>query len=239
MSLIITGKATHPVYLRIHAKGVEIEDARGLWGLNTRQTESRLRSDLKDISAEVLSIGPAGENQVLFASVQAGVDHAAGRTGMGAVFGSKYIKALVVQAANQQEKMNGAAADIVNRYIKNMKASVARFNDYATYGSAGDVLETNQWGLLGTRNYRQGQVPDAKSIDGRGLQKFVTPKTRCHRCPVRCKAEIKISNGIYKGFRGSRPEYETVNEDGAALRSYRSCRIVISNQSMQHFGPGH
>ena len=214
MSLIITGKAPNPVYLRIHARGVDIEDAGPLWGLNTRQTESRLRSDLGDNSAEVLSIGPAGENQVLFASVQAGIDHAAGRTGMGAVLGSKHIKALVVQAGHKREKMNGVTSEIVKRYIKNMKANVARFHDYATYGSAGDVLETNQWGLLGTHNYRLGQVCDAKEIDGRGLQKFVTKKNSCHRCPVHCKAEIEINDGSYKGFRGGRPEYETVMKMG-------------------------
>jgi len=214
MSLIITGKAPDPVYIRINSKGVEIEDAGRIWGLDTRQTESRLRSDLGDDHVQVLSIGPAGENQVLFASVLAGRDHAAGRTGLGAVLGSKHVKALVVQAENKREKMNGVTAEIVKRYIKNMKANVGRFHDYATYGSAGDVLETNEWGLLGTHNYRQGQVPDAKEIDGRELQKFVIKKNSCHRCPVHCKADIKINDGNYKGFQGGRPEYETVMKMG-------------------------
>jgi len=214
MSLIITGKAPHPVYIRINSTGVEIEDAAKFWGLDTWQTESRLRSDLADDLAQVLSIGPAGENQVLFAGVMAGRDHAAGRTGIGAVLGSKQVKAVVVQAEKKREKMNAATAEVVKRYIKNMKANVARFHDYTTYGSAGDVLETNQWGLLGTHNYRQGQVPDAKEIDGRELQKFVIKKAGCHRCPVNCKAEIKISDGIHKGFQGGRPEYETVMKMG-------------------------
>ena len=214
MSLIITGKAPHPVYIRINSTGVEIEDAAKFWGLDTWQTESRLRSDLADDLAQVLSIGPAGENQVLFAGVMAGRDHAAGRTGIGAVLGSKHVKAVVVQAEKKREKMNAATAEVVKRYIKNMKANVARFHDYTTYGSAGDVLETNQWGLLGTHNYRQGQVPNAVEIDGRELQKFVIKKTGCHRCPVNCKAEIKISDGIYKGFQGGRPEYETVMKMG-------------------------
>lgn len=214
MSLIITGKAPHPVYIRINSTGVEIEDAAKFWGLDTWQTESRLRSDLADDLAQVLSIGPAGENQVLFAGVMAGRDHAAGRTGIGAVLGSKQVKAVVVQAEKKREKMNAATAEVVKRYIKNMKANVARFHDYTTYGSAGDVLETNQWGLLGTHNYRQGQVPNAAEIDGRELQKFVIKKAGCHRCPVNCKAEIKISDGIYKGFQGGRPEYETVMKMG-------------------------
>jgi aldehyde:ferredoxin oxidoreductase len=214
MSLIITGKAPRPVHIRINSTGVEIKDAAQLWGLDTRQTESRLRSDLADDRAQVLSIGPAGENQVLFASVLAGSDHAAGRTGMGAVLGSKHVKALVIQAEKDREKTNGATVELVKRYIKNIKANVGRYHDYATYGSAGDVLETNQWGLLGTKNYRQGQVPDAKKIDGRGLQKFVLKKNSCHRCPVHCKADIEISDGKYKDFRGGRPEYETVMKMG-------------------------
>ena len=214
MSLIITGQAPHSVYIRINSRGVEIKDAKGLWGLDTRQTESRLRSDLGDNRAQVLSIGPAGENQVLFASVLAGTDHAAGRTGIGAILGSKNVKALVIQAEKEREKMDGATAEIVKRYIKNMKANAGRYHDYATYGSAGDVLETNQWGLLGTHNYRQGQVPDAMAIDGRGLQKFVLKRNSCHRCPVHCKAEIEISDGNHKNFRGGRPEYETVMKMG-------------------------
>ena len=214
MSLIITGKAPGPVYIRISSKGVEIKDAGRIWGLDTRQTASKIKSDLGDDRTQMLSIGPAGENQVLFASVLAGRDHAAGRTGMGAVFGSKHVKAVVVQAEAKQKKMNEVTAKIVTRYIKNMKTKVGRFHDYATFGSAGDVLETNQWGLLGTHNYRQGQVPDAKEIDGRGLQKYVTKKSSCHRCPVHCKAEIKISEGNYKGFQGGRPEYETVMKMG-------------------------
>jgi aldehyde:ferredoxin oxidoreductase len=104
MSLIITGKALRPVHIQINSKGVEIKDAAHLWGLDTRQTETRLRSDLADDRAQVLSIGPAGENQVLFASVMAGRDHAAGRTGMGAVLGSKHVKALVIQAEKDREK---------------------------------------------------------------------------------------------------------------------------------------
>lgn len=214
MSLIVTGKAHQPVYLRIHSRGVEIEDARRLWGLDTRQTESKLKTDLGDTRAQVLSIGPAGENQVLFASVLSGMDHAAGRTGMGAVLGSKHLKALVAQAEKKREKATGVQMEIVKRYIEKMKANVGRYNDYATYGSAGDVMETNQWGLLGTHNYRQGQVADAEKIDGRGLQKFVVKKKSCHRCPVHCKAEIKIGDGIHKGFRGGRPEYETLMKMG-------------------------
>ena len=214
MGLIITGKAHHPIYIRINSKGVEIKDAGRLWGLDTRQTQTRLRSALGDDRAQVLCIGPAGENQVGFAGVLAGKDHAAGRTGIGAVLGSKNIKALVVQAENERQKMNEATAKVVKRYLKNMKANVGRFHDYATYGSSGDVLETNQWGLLGTQNYRQGQVPDAMEIDGRGLQKFVLKKKACHRCPVHCKAEIEIRDGNYKGFRGGRPEYETVMKMG-------------------------
>ncbi|CAB1085223.1 Tungsten-containing aldehyde:ferredoxin oxidoreductase (EC [Olavius algarvensis Delta 1 endosymbiont] len=214
MGLIITGKAPRPIYIRITSNGVDIEDADGLWGLDTRQTQTRLRSDLGDERAQVLCIGPAGENQVRFAGVLAGKDHAAGRTGLGAVFGSKNIKALVVQAEKVRPKMSEAAAKVVKHYIRNMKTNTGRFHDYATYGSSGDVLETNEWGLLGTRNYRLGQVPDALGIDGRGLQKFVFKKNACPRCPVHCKADIEIRDGDYKGFRGGRPEYETVMKMG-------------------------
>jgi aldehyde:ferredoxin oxidoreductase len=96
-----------------------------------------------------------------------------------------------------------------------MKGNVSRYRDYSTYGSSGDIMETNQMGMLGTRNYQEYQIDKVEQIDGRQLNQFVKKKSKCHRCPISCKAEIKLKGDRYKGFEGGRPEYETIIDLGA------------------------
>jgi aldehyde:ferredoxin oxidoreductase len=214
-SIIITGRAAQPVYVYLGPDGVKIKDARRLWGLNTRDTEEGLHQDIGSESIDMLTIGPAGEKGVLFACIMAGWDHAAGRTGLGALMGAKNLKAIVLQAAPKKEKMNSEQAAVIRQYVAQMKNSVSRYRDYSTYGSSGDVLETNQMGMLGTRNYQEYQIDNVEQIDGRQLNQFVKKKSKCHRCPIHCKAEVELKGDRYKGFKGGRPEYETVIDLGA------------------------
>ncbi len=214
-SIIIRGRSPRPVYLNVTPQGIDIRDAGKLWGMDTRETGLRLKTDLGDQKLEIMTIGSAGENQVHYACIMLGADHAAGRTGMGAVMGSKNLKAIVVQSPRLKEKMDSETSRLVKGYIHKVKASVSRYRDYSTWGSSGDILELHQLGLLGTENYRKMQFDKAREIDGRSLANFVTRKTSCHRCPVHCKAEVEIPGGEHKGFKGGRPEYETVIDLGA------------------------
>jgi len=214
-SIIITGRAARPVYLHLGPDGVQVNDARQLWGLDNRDTEERLKKDVGADNVDMLTIGPAGEKGVLFACIMAGWDHAAGRTGLGALMGAKNLKAIVLQAEPKKEKMNSAQADVIRQYVAQMKSSVSRYRDYSTYGSSGDILETNQMGMLGTKNYQEYQIDNAEQIDGRQLNQFVQKKSKCHRCPIQCKAEIELKGERYKGFKGGRPEYETIIDLGA------------------------
>ena len=214
-SIIIRGSSPRPVFLRVHHDNVELVDASALWGLDTRETEKRLKEDLRDEKLDIMAIGPAGENQVRYACIMLGIDHSAGRTGMGAVMGSKRLKAVVVQGTRMREKMDVDTVRVVKEYIRKIKASSSRFHDFSTWGSSGDILEIDQIGALGTRNYRQVQFEGAKAIDGRRLTDFATRRVSCPRCPVHCKAEIEIKAGRYRGFTGGRPEYETVIDLGS------------------------
>jgi aldehyde:ferredoxin oxidoreductase len=103
-SIIITGRAAQPVYLYLGPDGVKVNDARYLWGLDTRDTEERLNQDIGSENIDMLTIGPAGEKGVLYACIMAGWDHAAGRTGLGALMGAKNLKAIVLQAEPKIEK---------------------------------------------------------------------------------------------------------------------------------------
>lgn len=208
-SLILRGRSPRPVYLKIDPNGVKIEGADQFWGLDTRETEKGLKDMLNDKNAEIITIGIAGENQVRYACLMAGEDHSAGRTGMGAVMGSKNLKAIVVQGNPRRDKMDAITTQLVKEYIHKIKANISRYHDYSTWGSSGDVLETNEMGMLGTKNYRQSQFEAAENIDGRRMTDYSKRKTSCHRCPVACKAVVEINSGKYKGFKGGRPEYET------------------------------
>ena len=214
-SIIIRGQAAQPVYLYLGPDGVKVNDARHLWGLDTRETEERLHQDVGSENIDMLTIGPAGEKGVLYACIMAGWDHAAGRTGLGALMGAKNLKAIVLQVAPKKEKMNPEQAAVVQQYVAQMKNSVSRYRDYSTYGSSGDILETNQMGMLGTRNYQDYQIDQVEQIDGRQLNQFVKKKRKCHRCPIHCKADVELQRGPYKGFKGGRPEYETIIDLGA------------------------
>ena len=234
-SLIIRGRSRTPVYLQIDENGVEIHDAGALWGKDTRASDAHLKAALGDHKMDVLTIGPAGENQVLYACIMAGIDHAAGRTGMGAVMGSKNLKAISIRGVKQRTKSSPQVSALVKQYVQSIKGSTSRYHDFSTLGSAGDIKELNEQGLLGTRNYRSLQMEGADKIDGRNLTSFVKRKTSCHRCPVHCKAEIELTEGKYKGFKGGRPEYETIIDMGALCGvSDPEALLYLSNQCNIH-----
>jgi aldehyde:ferredoxin oxidoreductase len=214
-SIIISGQAAQPVYLVFGPDGPSIKAASHLWGLDTREIENALEKTEGAEHIDILTIGPAGENGVRFACIMAGWDHAAGRTGMGAVMGAKNLKAIAFKAEPKKEQMTPEQSAVIRQYVAKMKKSVSRFHDFSNYGSSGDILETNAFGMLGTKNYQEYQLADAARIDGRQLNQFVKKKQKCHRCPIQCKAEVELKDERYKGFKGGRPEYETVIDLGA------------------------
>jgi aldehyde:ferredoxin oxidoreductase len=214
-AFIIRGASPAPVFVNIDRGGVQLMDARALWGMDTRQTNEKIKDLVGDEKAEILTIGTAGENRVRYACIMAGIDHSAGHTGMGAVMGSKLLKAICVRGVARNRETSPEAKQIVREYIKSIQSSVSRYRDYSQLGSSGDLRELNQMGILGTRNYRSMQLEGADRIDGRNLKSYVVRNITCPRCAVHCKAEVELKEGKYKGFRGGRPEYETVIDLGA------------------------
>ncbi len=214
-SVIVRGTAHAPVIIHIDKDGAHLDDGCGLWGMDTRQVEAAIKRKIGDVNAEVLSIGIAGENRVRYACIMAGIDHSAGHTGLGAVMGSKNLKAICVSRGKRKEKSTPEAREAAREYVAEIRQSVSRYKDYSTYGSSGDIDELNRMGLLSTRNYRTSQLEDANRIDGRNLASYVVKKITCPGCSVRCKAEVELKSGKHAGFRGGRPEYESVIDLGA------------------------
>ena len=211
-SLIIKGRSQAPVYLRIDQDGIELLDARFLRGLDTWETRARLRSRYEDHPAGapgVVCIGPGGENQARFACIMAEGDHAAGRTGLGAVMGSKNLKAIAVHGGSKPvpAKTRGPARAAVKHYLRQITRS-PEFRTLSTYGGAGYVKWADDLGILCTRNYRENRFEGIDRLDGRRLNAHVTRRKGCERCPVKCKAELRYDLGKHRGLKGTRPEFE-------------------------------
>ena len=208
-SLIIRGKSAEPVYLWIDGETVEIRNAKSLWGLDTWQTDEHLKTKLGSQKLKTMAIGPAGENGVLFGCIMTDRDHAAGRTGMGTVMGSKKLKAIVIREQKRKlpfrDMENGHEA--VKRYAWQMKNS-PHYKAVSKHGGAGYVQWADDLGILATRNYRENTFEAADQIDGKNLEKHIIRSHGCYRCPVRCKADLIFRDGKFKGQKAVRPEFE-------------------------------
>lgn len=208
-SLIIRGRASKPVTLLLDEGQVEILDAKALWGMDTWKTQEIIRNELGYEKSAIVAIGPGGENGALFACIMSDRDHSAGRTGMGAVMGSKNLKAIVIK----DHKKNPASAsrrnshNSIKRYLKQIKSS-PEFATTSKYGGAGYIKWADDMGILATRNYRENHFEEVDLLDGRRLEKYKTRSNGCHRCPVHCKAELEFTNGRFKGANAIRPEFE-------------------------------
>ena len=165
-----------------------------------------------------MAIGPGGESKVRFAAIISGRDHAAGRTGMGSVMGSKNLKAIVISKGNHKHfsAVTLSQKKAVKNYASQIKKS-SEFNFFAKHGGAGYVKWVNDFGIMGSRNYGRIGVKDIEKIDGRKLDKNIVRSSGCFRCPVQCKADLKIEE-MDKEIFFTRPEFEPVYQPGAEMR---------------------
>jgi aldehyde:ferredoxin oxidoreductase len=208
-TIIIRGKSPEPVYLSLDGDKIEIRNARFIWGLDTWETDDYIKNRLGSNKLEIMTIGPAGENGTLFGCIMTDRDHAAGRTGMGTVMGSKNLKAIVVKAPKKKAMFrtdeNGREA--IKRYIWQMKHS-PHYKDVKKHGGAGYVEWADDLGILATRNFKENTFEAAGKIDGKNLEKNIIRKHGCYRCPVQCKADLSFTEGKLKGRKVIRPEFE-------------------------------
>jgi aldehyde:ferredoxin oxidoreductase len=208
-SVVVRGKSPKPVYLWIDGDIIEIRTAKSLWGLDTWDTQDRLKKKLGSDKLEIMAIGPGGENGALFGCIISDRDHAAGRTGMGTVMGSKNLKAIVIKRRKRKISFHSKsnAHEAIKRYLRQIKNS-PHYEGTSKYGGAGYVTWADELRILATRNYRENTFEAADRIDGKNLEENITRKRGCHRCPVLCKAELIFHKGKFKGKKAIRPEFE-------------------------------
>lgn len=235
--VIVRGVAEMPVYLLVEDDSVEIKDAGDLWGLDVYETCSQLQKKHGE-RHEVLCIGPAGERKVLIAGVMAGGNQtrAAGRTGLGAVMGSKHLKAIIVKGTSQipikdRERLSAYIREFTPIIRTNAKA-------LTDFGTAGGVMGVEANGDLSIRNWSLGSWEEgaAKTSGQRIAETVFVSHYGCFACPIRCGKDVRVEVGPYAGSIGHGPEYETCDGFGANLLNDDLNVICAANDLCNRLG---
>ena len=207
--LIVEGRVDRPVYLWLQDGRAEIREAGHLWGLSTLETEEAIRAETGERLARVASIGPAGERLVRFACIVHDLRDIVGRTGMGAVMGSKGLKAM---AARGRGRVKFADPGTIQRLSRSMSTRVderaARYHHLGT-GAAMDAY--NLAGNLPTCNFREGRFGRADEISAQAIRDRIRIGMEgCWACAVRCKKAVRFDDPAPFNPRYGGPEYETL-----------------------------
>jgi aldehyde:ferredoxin oxidoreductase len=240
--LVIKGKAKNPVYIWIHNGEIEIRDASGLWGKTTTETQWAIRKELNDEEIKSLVIGPAGENLVRFANVMTGIKNSGGRSGMGAVMGSKNLKAV---AARGTMDIKIAYPHDALEYNKRFIDQIVSSKVSQTQGTLGTPFiwgATNSWGGIRTRNFQYNQLEYADDIEPERIDEIATETmgpyhmVSCYGCQVHCRAQYKIPSGPYAGKYDEGPEYTSQGAFGAEVDCKSAETVLTANHLVDQYG---
>jgi aldehyde:ferredoxin oxidoreductase len=236
-AIIIKGKAEKPVYLWVHDGQAELRDATHLWGQVTGDAEAAIRQELGDSKIEVMQIGPGGEKLVRYACLINMSNRANGRTGMGAVMGSKNLKAIAVRGKKKPAVADQKALAEIARW------GAENFSDSEIYGmgqhGTAEVLASQQEdGGLPTRNWASGVFGEWEAIDGTTMSDTILKKRdTCYACVVRCKRVVEVTEGLYQvdpHYGG--PEYETLATFGSYCGISDLAAVSRANQVCNMYG---
>lgn len=214
--IVLRGKSARPVYLWIDDDKVEIRDARYLWGNDCWTTEKMIKEEICDPDIEVISIGPAGEKLVRYAAIMNWAKRAAGRTGMGAVMGSKNLKAIAVRGSKDLPVARPDEFErICEEACKSIKAHRS-FTNWSEYGTPFLMESVNASGMDCVRNYERAIFEKAAEIGGVRLKADFSRKMRaCTSCPVHCSHYFTVADGEFSGESGDGPEYVVTSMIGS------------------------
>ena len=216
-ALVFTGQAPEPVYLWLQDGRAELRPAKHLWGKVTADADRLLRKEVGDPKAEVAQIGPAGENLVRFAAIMNMVNRANGRTGLGAVMGSKRLKAVVVRGSKSPKPVMAEEFRGLVKRLKAMQEMNPGIGWFGEYGTAGVLAIQDKMGGQPTRNYSEGTFEHCKDIDGSTMVKTILKdRDTCYACVVKCKRVVEVvdpENPVDPIYGG--PEYETLTFFGS------------------------
>ncbi|MCZ6553728.1 MAG: aldehyde ferredoxin oxidoreductase family protein [SAR324 cluster bacterium] len=231
--IIFTGKAEKPVYLYIDSDGAELRDAAHLWGRDSAEVQEKVIEDVGDKRVRVLQTGIAGENLVKFAAIVNECRHFNGRSGMGAVMGSKNLKAVACLGGRRMKPTNMELSKQIFGWFRNTyDQSKDIFHDL---GSTRGVLALDAGGILPTDNFRQGTFEQADDISGQKMAATIlTKRGTCYACSIACKREVTVEElGVDPKYGG--PEYETLAAHGSLLRIGDLKQVALAAQMVNQY----
>jgi len=215
--LLFAGKAEKPVYIFVDDSNVEIRPAEKIWGRLTGETQEMIKEEVGDPNLCVSAIGPAGENRVKYGCVITEY-RAAGRGGVGAVMGSKNLKAVAVRGSGTNQPFDMKKYEEWLAWYKvEVKKVVALTTGMPTYGTTGLVASVNnQFGGMGTRNHQGEYFEGWETLSHETLKKkYWVQDTACPACPIACSKVFTVREGKWKGATSEGPEYETLYSFGS------------------------
>lgn len=247
-AIVLRGAATTPVYLWVHDGAAELRDARHLWGKTTLAVDEALKEELGDKQVEIAQIGPAGEKLANFAAIMNMSNRAWGRTGVGAVMGSKKLKAIAVRGTGKVIPADKTAVSALAK--KGAQAYPHKLASFGRYGTAETVMANNNGGGLPTHNWDSGfmDMDRAEKISGERLydellrgaaegKQDKQGRDTCYACIVRCKRVIESewhANKLIPAYGG--PEYETLATFGSYCGVDDLHAIAYANQLCNEYG---
>ena len=235
--IIITGKSEDPVYLSVKDGVVEIRSAKHLWGEKLKESDSAIKKELGDPKTRIALIGESGEKMSSYACIINELKHANGRLGMGAVMGSKNLKAIAVRGTVQKLPLyDEERAKLIVRDVTREWKKIP--NTFPKYGTMRGVRATQEVGVFPTYNFQHGVFNDFENLAETTYMETILKKTgTCYRCPISCKRVVEIDDGKYKvdpAYGGS--EYETTMAFGSCCGVNDLKPVSVAHQLCQQSG---
>ncbi|MCK5196908.1 MAG: hypothetical protein KAR21_01070, partial [Spirochaetales bacterium] len=230
-ALVFTGKSRQPTVLIIDDDNLSLVDGSDLWGKDTEETEDILSERYE--GSKVASIGPGGENLVKISSVINDYGRAAARCGVGAVMGSKNLKAVVTRASGEvpyPDSFKKVSLEMMKKAGKHPEAKFLR-----KWGTAALIDPKNASGDLPARNHQEVQVSYWKDVNAEMVDNYLERNDGCFNCPIRCSRFTKVENGKYKCSTEG-PEYETINSFGPMVGNNNMEMIIYANLLCNRYG---
>jgi len=235
--IIFEGQSPRPVYLWLNNDQAELRDARHLWGKDTRETSRLIKEEVgKAISTAI--IGQAGENLVHFAGLIVDGEHAAARTGLGAVLGSKRLKAIAVRGTKGVPLHDpGAFAELSDELYEILRTDSRSGEELPRYGTTALLDHHTRIGGVNTRNFQTGLFEGKEKIDGDALNlQYLVRATACYRCPCRCDRYSRVTEGEFAGTDVGGPEYSTLVAFGSGCGNDNLASILKANELCNLYG---
>lgn len=235
--LVISGRSKNPVYIFIYNDKIDIRDASHLKGLDTVETQKRIRKELGDPRIQIASIGPAGENLVRFSSIRSGLKSAAARTGLGAVMGSKNLKAVAVRGTIDLKISDPKRYLKYYLYLLKKLMGTKWARALGRFGTPLLFQYGNEMGILSVMNNQHTTIGDnGYLLEAESLEPYKTGMLSCWGCPVHCRHRFHIKNGKFKDLKGEGPEYASIGSLGTKLGNINLENIIYATDLCNRYG---